>query len=100
LILRQQMSPFHMWNFTFHWENCSTTFVWTAKSKLREFGTLWWELLQNTWWKCFVLLPKNCKLAACKILWPKHSIPFTKCKTKLPARYFLKTYGTFAFMSI
>jgi hypothetical protein len=100
MILRQLMILFHPRNLTFHWENCSTTSVWTAKSKLREIGILWWELLQNTCWKCFVLLPKKRKLAACKILWNKHSIPFTKCKTELSAQYFLKTYDTYAFMSI
>jgi len=66
-------------------ENCSTTTGVEQQNLNWEKS----ELLQSTWWKCFLPPPKKCYSATMlvnhKVVWPKHSTPFTKCKTKLTA---------------
>jgi len=77
-------------------KNCNATTGVEQHNLIRQNSVF----LQSTWWKCFVPLPKNHYSTACllynKVLWPKHSIPFTKCKTKLIAQYVFKTYDTYA----
>jgi hypothetical protein len=62
-------------------KNCSAT------TGVEQHNLNWKNsvFLQSTWWECLVPLLKNLYSTACllynKVLWPKHSILFTKCKT-------------------
>ena len=96
-ILRQQMSPFHMWNLTtLHVEeNSSATTVSYSKlsaernrTSARYFGgNVSFHHLRTV-----THLPVNNT-----IRFYDPNIPFTKCKNQLPAQYFFMTYDTYAF---